>query len=153
MPSLVRYQTDENRKLAETVFFLRLSGLTYQEVARRTGLTLQNARQMEHRERAFRCEAFQYPLIEYIATRTEKIIRRSLGEEMLSKPDELSAFQNISELISWPGVSDGVMKDLADGLAEAGYESFDVEDMKDALFVIRRQAQKMRQQRFRAVEH
>jgi len=131
---LVRYQTDENRKLAEKVFWLRLSGLTYQEIARETGQSLQNARQMEHRERAFRCEAFKYPLIEYIATRTEKAIRRCLGVEMLSKPQELNAFQNINELIHWPGVSGGILKDFANGLAEAGYDSFEQDKVRAAVF-------------------
>lgn len=131
---LVRYQTDENRKLAEKVFWLRLSGLTYQEIARETGQSLQNARQMEHRERAFRCEAFKYPLIEYIATRTEKAIRRCLGVEMLSKPQKLNAFQNINELIRWPGVSDGILKDLAEGLAEAGFDSFEPDRVRVAIF-------------------
>jgi len=145
---LVRYQTEENRRLAEKVFMLRLSGLTYQEIASRTGLTLQNARQMEHRERAFRCEAFKYPLLEYIPTRTEKTIRKGLGETILANPEKLSEIENLKTLICLPGVSDVVMKNLADGLAEAGYESFDVEKIKDAIFTTKRKAQSMRRERF-----
>ena len=107
---------------------------------------------MEHRERAFRCEAFKYPLVEYIATRTEKAIRRCLGEEMLSKPEEISAFQNISELIRWPGVSNGVIKDLAVGLSEAGYESFELRYIKKPSLAPKRKAVKTEADGFGVLE-
>jgi hypothetical protein len=150
---LRRYRTEENRNLAETVYRLRHRGWTHQEIADETGNTLAIIIQIANRELDFRCMAFEYPFLEYIATRTAKAIKKCLGKSILGEPEKLNGMEQVKALICWPGVSDGVMKDLANGLEDAGYESFDRGKMKDAIFTTRRKAQRTRRDRFGAVEH
>ncbi|MFP4453906.1 MAG: hypothetical protein ACLFPI_11160 [Desulfobacterales bacterium] len=118
-----RYRTEAIRKQAETIYKLRQQGRPYKHIVSRTGLTYQNTVQLYRRECLYRQQAFYYPFIEYIAARTEKAIRRSLGETMLANPESLKNPEAINTLLCWPGVGEGVLNDLATGLIEAGYES------------------------------
>ncbi|MFW6100663.1 MAG: hypothetical protein ACOC90_04700 [Bacteroidota bacterium] len=129
-----RYRTEKTRKQAETIYKLRQQGRPYKDIASRTGLTYQNTAQLYRRECLFRKQAFYYPFIEYITTRTEKAIRRSLGDDFLDAPEGLNDPEALRTLFYWPGVSDGVLKDLSEGLVEAGYESFDPEQIKERVF-------------------
>ena len=134
--------------MAETVYRLRQLGWTNQEIAHKTGKKLHHVMQIAQRELNYQCKALKYPFIEYIGPRTEKVIKKCLGESILAEPEKLSEIEKLKTLICLPGVSDGVMRNLAEGLAEAGYESFDVEQIKDAIFTTKRMAQRMRRERF-----
>ena len=129
-----RYRTKEAKKQAETIFRLRQQGKTYQEIAAQAGLSYQNTVQKYHKECLFREQAFYYPFIEYISARTEKAIRRSMGEELLEQPENLNNPETIGTLFKWPGVNNGVLNDLAEGFTAAGYESFDPEKIIENLF-------------------
>ncbi|MBA2881444.1 hypothetical protein HNR65_001771 [Desulfosalsimonas propionicica] len=88
-------------------------------------MTYQIARQIYQRECIHREQAFYYPFIEYLSTRTENAIRKSLGEDLLAAPEGFSQPENLKKMICWPGVGSVVLQNLADGLDQAGYESFD----------------------------
>lgn len=108
--------------------------------------------QTARNESAYRCRAFEYPFLEYIATRTANGMRKALGESILGEPEKLSGVEQVKALVCWPGMKDKVMRDLAEGLAEAGYESFEPEKMKGAIFITKRQEQRMRRERFGGVK-
>lgn len=132
---LRRYKTTEAKESAEYIYKLRKRGYTYKEIADQVGKNLQTAMQAYKKECAFREKAFYYPFIEYISVRTENAIRKSMSDEMFLDPEKLTDLQAIRTLLCWPGVNDGVLKDLAEGLEEAGYESFDPEEMMEKAFI------------------
>jgi hypothetical protein len=127
--------SEANRKLAKTIFKLRQYGWTYQKIADELGLTLPLVMQISKRETTYRCNAFKYPFIEYISQRTENVIRKSLGDHYFEMPEELILTENLKAMIFWHGVGDGVMRDLAQGLKEAGFPSFDWDKKKREIFV------------------
>lgn len=131
---LFRYRTEESRKTAETICRLHQFGYTYQEIADKTGKSVQHVIKIIQREQAFRCEAFQSPFVEYLGPRTVSAIKKSLSVNALSDPESLSNFESVSSLLCWPGVGDAVLSDLAAGLEEAGYESFDLEAVKKSMY-------------------
>jgi hypothetical protein len=131
---LSRYQSEENQKTADTIYRLRQLGFTHQEIADKTGKSLQNVVQTCRNELAFRCEAFQFPFIEYLSSRTANAIKKSLGIEALSDPEKLNGVEQVKAVLCWPGVGDKVLKDLVAGLEKAGYEGFDLEEMKDVIY-------------------
>ena len=128
-----RYRTEKKKKQAENLYLLRQQGLPWREIALQTGMTYQNALQTYQRVCLFREQAFYCPFVEYIAPRTEKAIRKSLGEEMLNKPESLCQLENLKRLVCWPGVGPGVLQDLADALNQAGYDSFDPLKTREAI--------------------
>jgi transcriptional regulator len=139
--------SEANRKLAKTIFKLRQYGWTYQKIADELGLTLPLIMQFAKRETTYRCKAFKHPFIEYISPRTGKAIKRRLGEDILAEPEKLNGMGQVKAVRIWPGASDGVMKDLAEALEEAGYESFDVEKMKGFIFMTKQKARRMQRER------
>lgn len=103
------------------------------EIAHQSGMIYQNARHIYQRECIYREKAFYYPFIEYLSARTEKAIRKSLGEDLLADPEGLSQLENLKKLLCWPGVGRGVLQDLADALNQAGYDSFDPLKTREAI--------------------
>jgi len=129
-----RYRTEEARKQAETIYRLRQQGKAYKEIASHEGLSYQNTIQKYRKECLFRDRAFYYPFIEYISARAEKAIRKSMGEEMLACPESLNNPEALRNLLFWPGVNNGTLENLANGLTSAGYKSFNPEKIIKNLF-------------------
>lgn len=142
---IARYRTEESRELANTIYMLRQEGLSLTEVARYMGIAYPNVVYRYRRECIFREQAFYYPFIEYITPRTEKVIRKSIGEEILAEPEHLNTLESIRILLFWPGVSTGILADLAEGLTEAGYESFDPDQIMDDFFNPKKRCNQFRQ--------
>lgn len=88
------------------------------------GKNIQTAMQIYKRECASGKEHFIILLLKHISGRTEKAIRKSRGDEMFLEPEKLTELEDIRTLLCWPGVGKKVLNDLAEGLEEAGYESF-----------------------------
>lgn len=57
-----------------------------------------------------------------------------MSDDMFLEPEKLADLEAIRTLFCWPGVGEKVLNNLAEGLEEAGYESFDPEEMMERIF-------------------
>lgn len=57
-----------------------------------------------------------------------------MSDDMFLDPEKLYDLEVIRTLLCWPGVGDKILKDLAEGLEKAGYESFNPEEMMEKVF-------------------
>jgi len=127
---LKQYQSEETRERAETIYRLRQQGHGFESIARQMGLTYSNASQIYRLECQFRGLAFRCPFAEYIPRRMTNAVRKCLGEEMLARPEKLNDSELIRQLRLFPGIGDKSLNSLARALVEAGYESSEVEKLK-----------------------
>ena len=131
---LHRFNNETRNELFEKIFNLRLQRHSWAEIAGLLGVKPQHIYPLYRRECSFRKEALAFPFIEYISPATAGKIKRSLGADILSTPEKLADMQNLKTLIFWPGVGAKIMHDLALGLTEAGYASFDYDRIYEGLF-------------------
>jgi DNA-binding transcriptional ArsR family regulator len=130
---LKRYKSDENRQLAETIYKLRRQGLSYNDIARRMNMTYSNVLNTFRRECGFREMAFTMPFVEYVSSRIRNAIKKKLSLSILADPSRLSSLEVLRDLYLFPGVGEKALQGLAEGLDEAGYDSFDPEAIREAV--------------------
>jgi transcriptional regulator len=128
------YNSEETRQRAETIYKLRLHGYSFVQIAKHVGTSYTNASVIFKKECKLRKLAFDGPFVEWLSSRAANAIRRALGEEIFAAPEELRETANVKKLLLFPGVSDGVMIELANALTEAGYEPFDLEEIKATMY-------------------
>ncbi|MGM0453246.1 MAG: hypothetical protein ACQERN_08795 [Thermodesulfobacteriota bacterium] len=131
---LRRYTNEKSKRRAEQIFELRLHGHALPDIAEMMDMTITNVQQTYNRECNFRVKAFDYPFVEFIGSRTLSAIRKCLGEAILATPEQLANPENIRALICWPGVGGKTINDLANGLVNAGYDSFEPDEIYSDMF-------------------
>ena len=127
MPLFERFTKKENRERAERIFELRGQGHSFGYIADELGINVSHAWLLYRRECEYRNSIYDYPFVEFIGSRTVSSIKKSLGEEILATPEKLQEVQNLKDLRHWPNVGPKIMRDLVEGLKEAGYEDIDME--------------------------
>ncbi len=135
---LHRYKSEENRDLAEAIYKLRQQGASFIDIAGEMEMKYTNVLNIYKRECRFREQAFRTPFIEYISPRIENALKKKLDLEILSDPQKLAQPEIIRTLFLFPGVGEKALNDLADSLTEAGYESFDLDALRESMFRKRR---------------
>lgn len=131
---LHRYKSEQNRDLAEAIYKLRQQGVSFIDIASEMEMKYTNVLNIYKRECQFRKQAFHTPFIEYISPRIENALKKKLDLELLSDPQKLAQADIIRTLYLFPGVGEKALNDLADALSEAGYESFDLDALKESMF-------------------
>ncbi len=129
-----RYKSETHMHQAESIFKLKPEGKKFQEIAQIMGMTSSNVQQTYYRECRLRELFFYSPFAEYLPTRLKNAIRRCLGEAAFADPEKFNKPEIISTLRIFPGVGDKSLHLLAEALTEAGYESFDLEKVKEGMF-------------------
>ncbi|MFP4158782.1 MAG: hypothetical protein ACLFQ9_04920 [Desulfobacterales bacterium] len=134
MGKIRRYADSRSRERMEKVFEMRRKGLTWARIADECAMRVPNVQQAYYRECRYRKAAFEYPFIEFIGTHTYNVIRKCFGEKILASPWQLAFLENVKALLCWPGVGSKTVRDLSEGLEEAGYEGFDPEEAYNQIF-------------------
>ena len=134
MGRLGRYTDSKSRQRIDLIFEMRRKGHVWAEIGEACQMGIANVQQAYYRECRFRKTAFEYPFVEYIGTHTCNVIRKCLGEQALADPRKLSGQENIKAILCWPGVGTKTIRDLSEGLQEAGYESFDPDEVYNRIF-------------------
>jgi trehalose/maltose hydrolase-like predicted phosphorylase len=131
---LQRYKSEKTRELAETIYKLRRQGESYNSIARQLNMTYSNVLNIYRRECGFREMAFEMPFVEYVSPRIKNALKKKLSLELLADPSRLSQPDVLRVLYLFPGVGEKALRDLADGLADAGYDTFDIEEVQASVY-------------------
>ena len=126
-----RYNSEDHRRRGEKIYRLRQQGHSLRAISRQLGMNNSHVSQIYANECKLRRLAFCYPIVDYLSARIVKAIRIYLDEEILEDPEKLCDPDIIRTLKAFPAVGEKSMTDLAKGLAEAGYELFDLEKVKE----------------------